>query len=271
MSFGRSRSPELIEPHRSPRIAPPGGCTSVRYWDGPAGGFPPIDPPDRQPVFLVHGFAGADHSWWALRSALAAAGFPIVIALRHNAFRIDINGVADWLVDHAERAMLVNGSTGVHLIGHSMGGLAVRAAVESRGLAGSATTAVTIATPHRGSGWARLMPGPAARQLRPGSEFLTGLDDPTEAHRPHWMNIYSADDRMVSVNSAALPQPASGLLGARQMYFDQVQQESVGHRSILRHPRIVGQIISTLVHHDDAARCNLPCEKTSHEALVALG
>ena len=227
------------------------GCTSVRYWDGPAVG-PALgdDPPERQPVFLVHGLAGADHSWWPLRSALAAAGFGTVIALRHNAFRIDIPGIADWLVDHAERAMMMTGSTGVHLVGHSMGGLVVRAAVQSPRLAGKASTAVTIATPHHGTGFARLLPGPAARQLRPGSDFLRALDRQPLDHRTRWLNMHAAADNVVSAASASWPAAArtsSTALHAGQPQIDRVVQDSVGHRSIVRHPRIVGRIISALI------------------------
>ncbi|MET0863666.1 MAG: alpha/beta fold hydrolase [Nakamurella sp.] len=212
-----------------------------------------MDPPTtRQPVFLVHGLAGADHSWWALRSALAAAGFETVIALRHRAFRVDIPGVADWLVDHAVRAMTMTGSTGVHLIGHSMGGLVVRTAVQTGGLADQVTTAVTIATPHRGTGFAHLLPGPAARQLRPDSEFLAWLGDQPVDQHARWVNIHAVDDRVVATSSAGWSHPQVGP-AARPPHIEQVLQDGVGHRSILRHPRIVGQVISALAAGEAAA------------------
>ena len=109
--------------------------------------------------------------WAPLRAALAQAGFTELVYLHYNTFRADIHRVADWLVDLAHKSMRATGAGGVHLIGHSMGGLVVRDAVLSRGLAGFAGTAVTIATPHAGAPLARFVPGPAARQMRPGPPF----------------------------------------------------------------------------------------------------
>jgi len=71
--------------------------------------------------------------------------------------------------------MDATGAPGVHLIGHSLGGLVVREAVQRRGVAAYTRAAVTIATPHAGTWVARFAPGPCARQMRPGSPFLTEL------------------------------------------------------------------------------------------------
>ena len=54
-------------------------------------------------VIFVHGYAGTEHIWGPLRSALTEAGFGCLIALRYNAFRADIHQIADWLVDWIAR------------------------------------------------------------------------------------------------------------------------------------------------------------------------
>lgn len=212
-------------------------------------------------MLLVHGYAGTEHVWNPLRAALAAAGFDCLIALRYNAFRCDIHQVADWLVDRAHRAMDVTGAPFVHLIGHSLGGLVVRDAVQLRGLAGRAATVVTIATPHQGSNLARLVPGPAARQMRPGSAFLAELDragaegrqraplgESAESSGPgagtpdsgtRWLAFHGTADRVVRRTPGRL-RSVPDEIGA-------VRTARAGHGSIARNAEVVDLITRELV------------------------
>ncbi len=225
---------------RLPGAADTPDCLSIRYWhradsaaaDGPRG---------RGPVLLVHGYAGTEHMWHPLRAALAQAGFDHVIALRYNTFRADIHRVADWLVDQAHRTMTACGANGVHLIGHSMGGLVVRDAVQSRGLAGQTLTAVTLATPHRGCAYARFAAGPCARQMRPGSTFLRELAAHGHGGATRWVDIRGDADRVVPAGPC--PGPAD-LVRIRHR---------TGHRSIVRHPDVVARIVDELIVVDDRA------------------
>ena len=193
---------------------------------------------ERSPVLLVHGYAGTEHIFSPLRAALTDAGFGCLVALRYNAFRTDIQQVADWLVDHAHRFMDANGSATVHLVGHSLGGLVVRHAVARRGLAGLASTVVTIATPHAGAPLARFVPGPAARQMRPGSDFLAALGGDRADHRPRWIDIQGDEDRVVPASSSAF--------GARSAVVT-VRQPATGHGSVARHPEVISYIVSELL------------------------
>jgi pimeloyl-ACP methyl ester carboxylesterase len=199
----------------------------------------------RMPVLFVHGFAGTNHIWAPLRATLADSGFGTLIALRYNAFRTDIHQVADSLVDQAQQAMQRSGALGVHLVGHSMGGLVVRDAVQNRGPAGLAATAVTIATPHVGSRLAHLVPGPAARQMRPGSEFLTGLRNARLDPSTSWVTIHGAADRVVPLRSGAFD-PGSGQCLT-------VRQAAAGHGSVARHPAVVSCIVRALLRSERLA------------------
>ena len=87
------------------------------------------------PVVFVHGYCGSERVWSPLRAALSTAGFNCLIALCYNAITSTVDQVADRLADEALRAMDATGAPGVHLIGHSLGGLVVREAVQRRGLA----------------------------------------------------------------------------------------------------------------------------------------
>ena len=192
-------------------------CAAIRFLDR-------LDHPrgesDRSPVLLVHGYAGSHRMWTPLRLALAQAGFSELIYLHYNALRADIHQIADWVVDLAHTSMRSTGASGVHLIGHSMGGLVIRDAVQARGLGGYARTAVTIATPHAGTTLARFVPGPAARQMRPGSDFLADLAGLHADGRTRWVMINGTADRVVphsslisgipSTRAVHLHQPAAG-------------------------------------------------------------
>ncbi len=211
-------------------------CASIRYWDRSASRRVSLD---LAPVIFVHGYAGTEHIWGPLRSALTDAGFGCLIVLRYNAFRVDIHQIADWLVDQTHRSMGVTGASGVHLVGHSMGGLVVRDAVQNRGLAGLAKTAVTIATPHSGTKLARFVPGPAARQMRPGSTFLADLDNARTDGGTRWVAVHGGADRVVPAGSESFGGAASEVVPLRE--------SSAGHGSIARHPDVVAHVVDELL------------------------
>ena len=233
------RCATLAQLCRLPVPPPEPHYASIRYWDRPtgrphAGG--------KSPVLLVHGYAGTEHVWSPLRIALAAAGFDHLIALRYNAFRYDIHQVADWLVDRAQACMLATGADGIHLIGHSLGGLVIREAAGRPGLADRISTAVTIATPHDGAALARLVPGPAARQMRPGSDFLAELGERDAGGHTRWFAFHGTADRVVP---SSRQYDRSGMLTIRT--------ERAGHGSIARHPDVVARITSELIHSENTA------------------
>jgi pimeloyl-ACP methyl ester carboxylesterase len=211
-------------------------CTSIRFRDRTTR---TAARRERSPVLFVHGYAGTEQIWEPLRAGLAQAGFGWLVALRYNAFRTDIHQVADHLVDQARRCMVASGTRSVHVVGHSLGGLVVRDAVQQRGLAGLTRTAVTIATPHAGATLARCVPGPAARQMRPGSAFLAQLAGCRVDHRTSWIAISGDDDRVVPAASSAFDIRARNVLTLRQ--------PAVGHGTVARHPAVVSVIVRQLL------------------------
>ncbi len=211
-------------------------CAAIRRWA----------PPRQQdgtaefaPVLLVHGFAGTDSTWSPLRDALTDVGFDHVITLRYNTFRAGIDDVADWLVLHARRTMMGSGAAGVHLIGHSLGGLVVRHAVQNRGLGGKARTAVMMSSPQSGTWVARLMPTPASRQMRPGSPFLEDLSSQRPDPRTSWLAMHGDADRVVSRRSAMF---APGTPGVQNL-----RHADSGHSSIARDPDAISAVVLHLL------------------------
>jgi len=210
---------------------------SIRYWGHGERGL--------APVLFVHGYCGTERVWAPLRAALTAAGFNCLISLCYNAVTSDVREIADRLVDESRRALQATGAGKVHLIGHSLGGLVVREAVQRRGLAGSTGTAVTIATPHGGTWVARFGLGPSARQMRPGSDFLNELGRAALSAGPRWVMLHGGSDRVVPANSAIPESDDSRVITLRPA--------DAGHRSITRHADVVRSIVTELLHADRRA------------------
>ena len=190
------------------------------------------------PIVLVHGYGGNRSAWQHLERRLGEAGFANRHSVDYNAFSADIPAIAGTLVDVCRDAMDHSGVRALHLVGHSLGGVVVRYAVQCLGLPAGAVTAVTVAAPHRGTPVALLGTGPAAAAMRPGSRLLAQLDGPPPAG-VHWVAYRAGLDFVVRPRSACLADPA---WRARNIL---VPDE--GHLSILGSPAFLSSVIAELM------------------------
>jgi pimeloyl-ACP methyl ester carboxylesterase len=191
----------------------------------------------RMPVVLVHGYAGSDSVWRPLIRALLAERFGHLVSITYNSFAVGPETVAVQVATHARRAMELSGFDTVHLVGHSLGGLIVRNAVESHGLARSTGTAVTIACPHNGTPLARIAPGRCSRAMLPRLR-AERLADPA-AQRVRWLTYYSDADRIVPASSARLDEP--------RRRATNVLIPGCGHLTICRDARLVRSVVDELI------------------------
>src|SRR4029453_13117018 len=106
------------------------------------------------PVLLVHGFGANKSNWLFLQRHLEQAGFGRGEAFNYNPLLSDIPELAERCAERAEALKERYGVDRVHLVGHSLGGIVVRYAVQVGGLDG-VPVVVTICAPPGGSGWAR--------------------------------------------------------------------------------------------------------------------
>jgi triacylglycerol esterase/lipase EstA (alpha/beta hydrolase family) len=91
------------------------------------------------------------------------------------------------------------------VVGHSMGGLAVRSWWAQDREASRLHRLITLATPHQGTVMARFGHGAAARQMRRHSRWLAQLQpQETPAHAQRTLCFYSACDNIVIPGSAAI-------------------------------------------------------------------
>src|SRR5436305_1936675 len=111
----------------------------------------PAFPPCRTPVVLVHGYGGHRSHWLSLELELRRAGFVNVRTVTYNPVTKSLGAIARALTTTCHEALQAAGSDHLHLVGHSLGGVVVRYAVQRLALAPAVRTAVTVAAPHRGA------------------------------------------------------------------------------------------------------------------------
>jgi pimeloyl-ACP methyl ester carboxylesterase len=190
------------------------------------------------PVLLLHGFAANKSNWMFLQRDLRAAGYGRIHALNYNPFRSDIPALAAACVRRARQLMEAAGTDRVHLVGHSLGGLVARYAVQLGGLE-EAATCVTVASPHQGVPGARLATWPASIcQISPDAEVLVRLRASSRRLPTRFVAYYSNLDVLVPGHRAMIIEPA--LRATNVLIRDE------GHLSILMARRLAASLVHEL-------------------------
>ncbi|MGH3906077.1 MAG: esterase/lipase family protein [Pseudonocardiaceae bacterium] len=183
--------------------------------------------PVAAPVVLVHGYLSTAAPWVPLVRRLHAEGFVNIYTLAYDSLS---TGVPQLAAELAGQVAAVRTLGHVHLVGHSLGGLVARYAVQHLGLDRITRTVVTVATPHRGSPLAWFGPGPAAAQLRPGSALLRDLPPLAATHQVRWAVLHAGADLVVPP-----PRPGEGRC-----------LPGYGHHSILSAPELADAVVTHL-------------------------
>jgi triacylglycerol lipase len=118
----------------------------------------------------------------------------------------------------------------IHLVGHSLGGLAARWYVQEYGGDSRVVQTISLASPFHGTRHARLLPGPAGRDITPGSALLRRLEQgaPHAPHVPH-LSIAAARDAVVT-ESTLFP------------WGDHLVVGECGHNALLFHPEAAAAV-----------------------------
>ncbi len=195
------------------------------------------------PILLVHGMVDNRSIFTLLRRGLHRRGFGRVVTMNYSPLTSDVRGAARRLAAHVERLCADTGYERVHIVGHSMGGLAARYYVQHLGGDARVHTVVTMGTPHGGTVMARVLPHPLLRQLRPGSDVLDELAAPAPGCRTRMVAFWSDLDQMV------VPQRNARIVHA-DLHARNVFVRGVGHMSLPINGRVVHEICATLAHLD---------------------
>ena len=153
-------------------------ATRVFYWHQPFRSraepdHMPLPPLGRRGVVLVHGFACNRGFWNPWMRRLRQQGIPFVgVNLEPVLGSVDDYAAA---TDSAVRRLETHTGLAPVIVGHSMGGLAIRAWLRVLGEDARAHRIITIGSPHQGTWLARFALSRNGRQMRLGSDWLKAL------------------------------------------------------------------------------------------------
>jgi pimeloyl-ACP methyl ester carboxylesterase len=171
----------------------------------------------RIPVLLVHGYVCNSRLWDAIAPALRAQGHT-VLAINLEPVFTSIDDYAPLLERAVQDLRRETGQDRVAVIGHSMGGLAIRAWMRRYGTA-TVARAMTLGTPHVGTQINALVTTPNALQMAWHSDWLQALAaSESDATRNLFRIALSPQDNIV------FPQRAQTLQGVTPTVF-----EGLGH------------------------------------------
>lgn len=199
-------------------------------------------------VILVHGLYHNPAAWFVLRRRLARAGFADVRCYGYPSFGRPFGDIVSGLEGLLRRVAREVPDGRVALVGHSLGGLVIRAACGRLAEAGGGGAhgvrvagVATLGTPHRGSVLAaRLGVGRLARGLAPGGEVLAGVRAQPPCPGPA-LSLYTPTDCMV--------QPLSGaLLESRELAAGWTERavSPVSHVGLLYSARVHAEVLAFL-------------------------
>jgi pimeloyl-ACP methyl ester carboxylesterase len=159
------------------------------------------------PVLLVHGL-GADKSCFStMADRLHREGYTVSSAA-YSCLDTDIHSCARTFERQAAWVLAQTGSSRLHVVAHSLGGVVLRWAWAHTAMSDQISVAVTLGSPHRGTPTARLAPsalpgyGRIISQLRPGllGEVGHGVSSDTR-----WVAVGARHDWVVPPAFAKLP------------------------------------------------------------------
>jgi triacylglycerol esterase/lipase EstA (alpha/beta hydrolase family) len=211
----------------------------VFFWRQPfrARAFPdalPAQAHGRTGVLLVHGFVCNRGLWNPWLRQLAAQGVPVVAVSLEPVF----GSIDDYVAEVEDAVRRLEQATGAKplLVGHSMGGLAIRAWMRDHRGEARVQGVVSIGTPHQGTWLARWSFSANGRQMRLGSAWLGRLAaSETASSRRLFLCIYSHCDNVVfPASSACLP-------GAEICHVP-----ATAHVDLIHHPRVMAEVLARL-------------------------
>jgi triacylglycerol esterase/lipase EstA (alpha/beta hydrolase family) len=171
----------------------------------------------RVPVLLVHGFVCNHRIWDLLVPALRAQGHS-VLAINLEPLFTSMDDYAAQMEQAVQKLLQHSDQAQVALVGHSMGGLVIRAWMRRYGSA-RAARAITLGTPHQGTQAKALMDTPNGLQMVWHSAWLQELAaSEADATRQLFRIALTPQDNIV------YPQREQTLPGVQATVF-----EDIGH------------------------------------------
>lgn len=214
--------------------------------------------PISTPVLLIHGYGANKSNWFFIDRDLRAAGFQRIHALNYRPFSTSVPELAEHAAQRARDLMHHFGTDRIHLVGHSLGGIVARYALQVGGLEG-VDTCITIASPHRGTPMAHFGRGRVAEQLRPGSETMRLLHESARPMPTRFVAFYSNLDLLSPGSRSRITEAV--------LHATNVLVKDEGHLSVMLSRRVSAAVAAQLATAEGVAgygRPLTPLEPLTH-------
>jgi triacylglycerol lipase len=177
---------------------------------------------------LVHGSLATAGAWRPLRTRLEGRRVHVVTFTYGPGF-----GVREIAAEIAIMLARIPAKARVHLVGHSLGGLAVRWFVQELPLDERVVQTISVAAPFAGARGAWFYPGRAGRDMQRGSDVLERLSSSALRPSVRHLSILGTADTAVAADTVF---PA----GERFVIAD------AGHNTLLFDEAVVSRIVSEI-------------------------
>jgi triacylglycerol lipase len=223
-------------------------------WAGPAPGLQiasavPKPGLPKPPIVLVHGYVCNHRMWESMGATLRAQGHSVIAVDLEPVFT-SIENYGPTIEAAVQSALSANAGAGkVLLIGHSMGGLAIRAWMRTHGEAHTlarVAQVVTLGTPHAGTrlGTPKLAVTPNSAQMMWQSDYVKTLAAQEPASVRALLRIaITAQDNIV------FPQLAQTLPNIAPKVF-----HGIGHLQMCRDQGVTDWVLAQLSALDGAPK-----------------
>jgi len=189
------------------------------------------------PVVLVHGLVPNPGCWALYRWMLKRNGFTNSFAFGYNALKYSFDELLAQLDRTITQVVEPLGQKRVVLIGHSLGGLIVRAYADLPENAEKVAAVITLGAPHQGTKLAVLGLGKLTRSLAYRGPLIRQIEERTCQSDIPRLAVYSPVDSMV-LPAEAMRVPFNG--------WKHVRTSPVSHTSLLFNKPTVDTVISHL-------------------------
>ncbi len=186
------------------------------------------------PVLLIHGYCCNHGVWRDMAPRLQALGHT-VLAINLEPFFCSIDDYAPQVEQAVAQLRAQTGQQRVALVGHSMGGLVIRAWMRAYGDA-QVAVAVTLGSPHQGTQITPHAKLANARQMVWANDWLQALQDCESPQRRALLRLaLTAQDAIV------FPQTAQSLPGVDTQVFS-----GIGHLQLCTDARVFAWVAAQL-------------------------
>jgi len=204
------------------------------YLLGVFGGREPMQ--SGTPVILVHGLFHNSSAWITMKQRLREAGIRNVHTYQYNSFWGEFPEAVEGLQRKMDMVLHSAPEGRVLLVGHSLGGLVIRAACGNPRFQGKIAGMVALGTPHGGSDLANFATNPMGRGLIPGREIMARANALPEPVCPK-LAIYNLVDDFVFPLDTLLPPRTD---------WEEVECSPMGHVWMLYSREVAGMVVEFL-------------------------